>query len=245
MAGELYVAGTGVARGYLHRAALTARRFVADPFGPAGSRLYRSGDLARARQDGSLEYLGRADDQVKIRGFRIEPAEVEAALLAAPGVAGGAVLASSGVPRGPAGTRADDGRGTEGPARLVAYVVPTREATADDPGPALTRLREWLRGRLPAHLVPSLFVPLDRLPLTPNGKLDRVALPCPPRPRAHHVPRPGHTAGSRTGRAVRRPARRGAGRRRRRLLRPRRRQPAGDTAGQPGTPSRSRRPGGA
>ncbi|MFG3021547.1 amino acid adenylation domain-containing protein [Streptomyces sp. NPDC048254] len=184
-AGELYVAGSGVARGYLHRPALTAQRFVADPFGPAGSRLYRSGDLVRARRDGSLEYLGRADDQVKIRGFRIEPAEVEAALLAAPGVAGGAVLASPGVvPYGPARTGADGGQGADGAARLVAYVVPTREAAADDPGPAHARLREWLRARLPAHLVPSVFVPLDRLPLTPNGKLDRAALPS-PHARAH------------------------------------------------------------
>ncbi|MFE7589700.1 amino acid adenylation domain-containing protein [Kitasatospora sp. NPDC057512] len=184
VAGELYVAGSGVARGYLYRPALTAQRFVADPFGPAGSRLYRSGDLVRARRDGTLEYLGRADDQVKIRGFRIEPAEVEAALLAAPGVAGGAVLASSGAPDDPARTGARSGRGADGAARLVAYVVPTREAAADDPGPTLARLRQWLRGRLPAHLVPSLFVPLDRLPLTPNGKLDRAALPA-PRARAH------------------------------------------------------------
>ncbi|TJZ54339.1 amino acid adenylation domain-containing protein [Streptomyces piniterrae] len=184
-AGELYVAGSGVARGYLHRSALTAQRFVANPFGPAGSRLYRSGDLVRARRDGSLEYLGRADDQVKIRGFRIEPAEVEAALLAAPGVAGGAVLASSGVPHGPARTRADDGgQGADEAAQLVAYVVLTRETAADDPEPALARLREWLRERLPAHQVPSLFVPLDRLPLTPNGKLDRAALPS-PQARAH------------------------------------------------------------
>ncbi|MFF4468305.1 amino acid adenylation domain-containing protein [Streptomyces sp. NPDC001599] len=177
--GELYVAGTGVARGYLHRSALTAQRFVADPFGPAGSRLYRSGDLVRARRDGSLEYLGRADDQVKIRGFRIEPAEVEAALLAAPGVAGGAVLASCGDPHGPARTGPDGGRGADGAARLVAYVVPARDTAAEGPGPALARLREWLRARLPAHLVPSLFVPVDRLPLTPNGKLDRAALPSP------------------------------------------------------------------
>ncbi|MFJ3773185.1 amino acid adenylation domain-containing protein [Streptomyces sp. NPDC090075] len=183
-AGELYVGGAGVARGYLHRPALTAQRFVADPFGPAGSRLYRSGDLVRARRDGSLEYLGRADDQVKIRGFRIEPAEVEAALLAAPGVAGGAVLATSGVPRGPDHSGTDDGRGADGAdgadgaARLVAHVVLTREA-AHDPAAALARVRERLRERLPAHLVPSLFVPLDSLPLTPNGKVDRAALPAP------------------------------------------------------------------
>ncbi|MEU2180724.1 amino acid adenylation domain-containing protein [Streptomyces thermolilacinus] len=183
--GELYVAGVGVARGYLHRPALTAQRFVANPFGPAGSRLYRSGDLVRARRDGSLEYLGRADDQVKIRGHRVEPAEIEAALLAAPGVAGGAVLVSSGGRHdGADRTGTDSGEGTDGDAQLVAYVAPTREAAAEDPGAMLARLREWLRARLPAHLVPSLFVPLDRLPLTPNGKLDRAALPA-PQARAH------------------------------------------------------------
>ncbi|MFJ9030554.1 amino acid adenylation domain-containing protein [Streptomyces sp. NPDC102274] len=171
-AGELYVAGPGVAGGYLDRPGLTASRFVADPFGPPGSRLYRSGDLVRWRPDGGLEYLGRADDQVKVRGFRIEPAEIESALLAVPGVAQAVVAA---VP--------DDGEhgGGGGDARLVGYVVPARGATAalGDPGPFTARLREHLRERLPGHLVPALFVPLESLPLTANGKLDRAALPAP------------------------------------------------------------------
>ncbi|WP_098897030.1 non-ribosomal peptide synthetase [Streptomyces sp. st77] len=184
--GELYVGGSGVARGYLHRPGLTAHRFVADPFGPAGSRLYRSGDLVRVCRDGSMEYLGRVDHQVKIRGFRIEPAEVEAALLAAPGVMGGAVLASSATSHAAIRAGADSDGGAEEAARLVAYVVLTREAAGADPGTALVRLREWLRERLPAHLVPALFVPLDRLPITPNGKLDRAALPAP----QAHAPTP-------------------------------------------------------
>ncbi|MFI8219198.1 condensation domain-containing protein [Streptomyces sp. NPDC085932] len=160
-AGELYLAGDGLARGYLGQPGLTAERFVADPFGPPGGRLYRTGDLARLRRDGTVEFLGRADQQVKIRGVRVEPGEVEAAARALPGVRRAAVVARQ------------DGTA---PRRLVAYVEP--ESDGDGvPDPAA--LRHALAERLPAPCVPAAVVVLPALPLTPSGKLDRRALPAP------------------------------------------------------------------
>ncbi|MFJ9766979.1 amino acid adenylation domain-containing protein [Streptomyces erythrochromogenes] len=169
--GELYLAGAGLARGYLGRPALTAERFVADPFAP-GERMYRTGDLVRRTRDGDLEYLGRTDQQVKIRGFRIEPGEIEHALTRHPRILAATV------------TVHDDG--TAGP-RLVAHVVP-------DGGLDPAELRAFAAESLPAHMLPAAFVALDALPLTGSGKVDRRALPAPDfhAPAAGRAPRTPH-----------------------------------------------------
>ena len=174
--GEIHVGGRAVARGYLGRPALTAERFVPDPFGGPGERLYRSGDLARYLASGELEYLGRADHQVKVRGFRIEPGEIEAALLAHPAVGECVVVARDGSGNGARDGNGNGRRRVAGDRRLVAYLV---AGAAELPEPAA--LRSHLSARLPDHMVPSTFVALDRLPLTPQGKVDRAALPAPSR----------------------------------------------------------------
>ncbi|WP_152646131.1 non-ribosomal peptide synthetase, partial [Streptacidiphilus albus] len=169
--GELYVAGAQLARGYLDRPGLTAARFVADPFGGAGTRMYRTGDVVRRNRDGEIEFLGRADDQVKIRGYRIELGEVESALAALPDVAQAAVLVQPEPQRDGAAPSAGGGR-------LVGYVVPAVGAATDtDELPAA--VRSALAERLPAHMVPAAVVVLSALPLTAGGKLDRRALPAP------------------------------------------------------------------
>ncbi|MFE5918218.1 amino acid adenylation domain-containing protein [Streptomyces sp. NPDC056468] len=152
--GELYVAGAGLAHGYLNRPGRTAERFVADPYGPPGARMYRTGDLVRRLAGGDLEFMGRGDDQVKVRGFRIEPGEVEAALAGCPGVERAVVAARP---------------GPDGGKRLVAYVV----------GGDLDLVREHAARTLPAHLLPSAWARLDAVPLTVHGKVDRAALPEP------------------------------------------------------------------
>ncbi|MGY3617879.1 non-ribosomal peptide synthase/polyketide synthase [Bradyrhizobium sp. USDA 10063] len=154
--GELYIGGAGLARGYWRRGALTAERFIPDPFGPPGTRLYRTGDLARWRADGLIEYVGRADHQVKIRGFRIELGEIEVRLVAQPGVRAAVVVA----------------REIGAHRQLVGYVV--SEGTLDG-----AALRAALSSLLPDYMVPSRIVALEQLPLTPNGKVDRKALPAP------------------------------------------------------------------
>ncbi len=164
-AGELYIGGAGVARGYLNRPELTQDCFLADPFsGSPGNRMYRSGDLARVREDGFFEYLGRLDDQVKIRGFRIELGEIEARLLEHPGVHQSVVMVREDEP---------------GNKQLVGYAIRRRgqSVVPED-------LREFLKLKLPAYMVPARFAFIDAFPLTPNGKVDRRALPPPGKTRS-------------------------------------------------------------
>ena len=158
--GELYIAGDGLARGYLGRTGLTAERFIACPFGSPGSRMYRTGDLARRQEDGVFIYLGRVDDQVKIRGYRIELGEIETALLKYIGNLAHAVVVTKKI-------------GVD--FRLVAYLVPNDGVACPEP----TQISQVLSQYLPEHMIPGLFVTLAELPLTPNGKLDRQRLPTP------------------------------------------------------------------
>lgn len=175
-AGEIHIGGAGVALGYLNRPRLTAEAFVPDPFDDnPESRLYKSGDLGRWREDGTLEFLGRFDDQVKIRGYRVEPGEIEVVLRRCPGVGHVAVVAR------------EDGPGTRW---LAAYLT----AQAGSPPPEPEFVRSFLEERLPEYMIPSSFVLLEALPLTDNGKVDRQALPSPPRDRrleqrSHVAPR--------------------------------------------------------
>jgi aryl carrier-like protein len=155
--GELCIGGVQVARGYLNQPGLTAERFVANPFRPE-ERIYRTGDMARYRSDGVIEFLGRRDHQVKIRGNRVECGEVEAVLAAHPAVAKAVVVA-----------RTDEERGEQ---RLVAYIVP-----AGNEAPRIGELRAHVGSHVPAYMVPAAFITVEALPLTPSGKVDRLALP--------------------------------------------------------------------
>ncbi|MFJ2738254.1 amino acid adenylation domain-containing protein [Streptomyces sp. NPDC087440] len=184
--GELYIAGAGLARGYLNSPGLTAERFVPDPFVP-GERMYRSGDLARWLPEGNLLYVGRGDHQIKLRGFRVELGEIEAALLDEPGVTQAAVLTdldASGEPYVVAATVTRDGSGCEEPTAPGAHSAPGAFGDSETAGasdaPTVPRTpAQWraaLARRLPSHMIPAFFVELPHLPQTPNGKLDRTAV---------------------------------------------------------------------
>jgi hypothetical protein len=165
--GELFVGGPTVGHGYWRRPELTAERYVPDPFGPPGARMYRTGDVVRHRADGTLEHLGRRDFQVKIRGYRIEPAEVEASLRRLPGIRDAAVKAvenASGTPQ------------------LVAYVI------AEGMPPSAADVRAALRRSLPDYMIPVQFVFMSSFPMTPTNKVDRKALPRPEETAATYVP---------------------------------------------------------
>ncbi len=166
VAGELYIGGIPLARGYLHQPALTAEKFVPNPF-EEGQRLYRTGDLVRLLPDGNLAFLGRIDQQVKVRGYRIELDEIEGLLASCPGVSQAAVAAREDV---------------KGGKRLVGYVVPSAQA------PSAQELRAYLRTKLPDYMIPSAFVTLKALPQTPNGKIDRNGLPAPKPQTGEYVP---------------------------------------------------------
>ena len=158
--GEIYIGGTGLARGYLNRADLTAARFIPDPFsGRPGARLYKTGDLGSYLEDGRIEFRGRADEQVRIRGYRIERAEIETALAANRAVREAVVIVR------------EDVRGEK---RLVGYIVPEQQ-----PAPTTSELHDFLKEKLPPYMLPSAFVMLEAFPVTPNGKLNRRALPAP------------------------------------------------------------------
>ncbi len=159
VAGELFIAGTGLSRGYHNKSALTASVFIPDPFSSApGQRMYRTGDLARYRSDGVIEYIGRIDHQVKLRGYRIELGEIETNLVSHPEIKDALVIAREDSP---------------GDKRLIAYYIPTGNRVAN------SELRVWLRSKLPEYMIPGAYISLDAFPLSPNGKLDRRALPAP------------------------------------------------------------------